>query len=71
MEDFVRFANSKGVKKYGFSSHAPLPFHTKWTMNEDDFPDYERGFIALKPNISQKQNCIWDWKWIIFMGVRI
>ena len=48
MEDFVRFAISKGVKKYGFSSHAPLPFHTKWTMNEDDFPDYEREFYRLK-----------------------
>lgn len=48
MEDFVRFALSKGIVKYGFSSHAPLPFHTQWTMNEDDYPDYEKEFLRLK-----------------------
>ncbi|HRZ96711.1 MAG TPA: histidinol-phosphatase [Paludibacter sp.] len=48
MEDFVRFAIAKGLKKYGFSSHAPLPFLTKWTMPEDDFEDYEKEFYRLK-----------------------
>ena len=32
MEDFVRFALSEGFTSYGFSSHAPLPFSTAWTM---------------------------------------
>lgn len=48
MEDFVRYAISKGLKKYGFSSHAPLPFHTQWTMVHDDFQDYENEFYRLK-----------------------
>ena len=48
MEDFVRFAIAKGLKRYGFSSHAPLPFLTKWTMPEDDYADYEIEFYRLK-----------------------
>jgi histidinol-phosphatase (PHP family) len=54
MEDFVRFAISKGVKKYGFSSHAPLPFLTKWTMLTDDFVDYEKEFHRLKEKYKNK-----------------
>ena len=38
MEEFVKFAIAKGVKRYGFSSHAPIPFETPWTMVADDFP---------------------------------
>lgn len=48
MEEFVKFAIAKGIRKYGFSSHAPLPFHTQWTMNPDDYPDYEAEFYRLK-----------------------
>lgn len=33
MEDFIRFALSEGFTSYGFSSHAPLPFSTAWTMS--------------------------------------
>ena len=28
MEDFIRFAISRGFTSYGISSHAPLPFPT-------------------------------------------
>ena len=48
MEEFVKFAIAKGVRKYGFSSHAPLPFLTKWTMLEDDYEDYLSEFVRLK-----------------------
>ena len=48
MEEFVVCAISKGVKKYGFSSHAPLPFSTKWNMEESNFPHYESEFYRLK-----------------------
>ena len=48
MEDFVQFAIAKGIRKYGFSSHAPLPFLTSWTMVEDDFQDYEKEFYWLR-----------------------
>ena len=52
MEDFVRFAIAKGIREYGFSSHAPLPFLTKWTMLEDDFADYQSEFYRLKQKYS-------------------
>lgn len=48
MEDFVRFALSKGFTSYGFSSHAPLPFPTAWTMEWDSMDDYLAEFRRLK-----------------------
>jgi histidinol-phosphatase (PHP family) len=54
MEDFVKFALAKGVKKYGFSSHAPLPFHTFWNMKLDDFVDYQAEYHRLKLKYNSK-----------------
>jgi len=54
MEDFVRFAISKKLQKYGFSSHAPLPFNTAWTMNAEDFDEYQTEFLRLKQKYSQQ-----------------
>lgn len=54
MEDFVRFAIAKGFVSFGFSSHAPLPFLTKWTMKEDDFPEYYAEFLRLKQKYEKK-----------------
>lgn len=48
MEDFVRFAVSNGFTSYGFSSHAPLPFATAWTMEWELMPDYLSEFERLK-----------------------
>lgn len=48
MEDFVRFALSRGFTSYGFSSHAPLPFPTAWTMEWDRMEDYLAEFRRLK-----------------------
>ena len=48
MENFVASAIAKGVKKYGFSSHAPLPFNLSWTMKVDKFTDYVIEFERLK-----------------------
>ena len=48
MEDFVKSAIEMGVKKYGFSSHAPLPFRTKWNMDIENFPAYQLEFLRLK-----------------------
>ena len=48
MEDFVRFALSEGFTSYGFSSHAPLPFSTAWTMEWDRMDDYLSEFHRLK-----------------------
>lgn len=48
MEDFIRFALSEGFTSYGFSSHAPLPFSTAWTMEWDSMDDYLVEFHRLK-----------------------
>ncbi|MCD8293572.1 MAG: histidinol-phosphatase [Prevotellaceae bacterium] len=40
MDPFVRFALNEGFSAYGFSSHAPLPFPTAWTMEWDRMDDY-------------------------------
>lgn len=48
MEDFVRFALSEGFTSYGFSSHAPLPFSTAWTMEWDRMDDYLMEFRRLR-----------------------
>lgn len=48
MEEFVRFAVSRGFTSYGFSSHAPLPFPTAWTMEWDRMEDYFAEFRRLK-----------------------
>lgn len=48
MEDFVRFALSEGFTSYGFSSHAPLPFPTAWTMEWDCMDDYLTEFRYLR-----------------------
>lgn len=54
MEDFVRFAVSKGYSSFGFSSHAPLPFPTAWTMEWDRMDDYLQTFHCLKQQYSEK-----------------
>jgi len=54
MEDFVRFAISEGFSAYGFSSHAPLPFPTSWTMEWDCINDYLAEFHRLKAQYAGK-----------------
>ena len=48
MEEFVKLAICKGIISYGFSSHAPLPFSTKWAMKEEAFAAYLSEFERLK-----------------------
>ena len=67
MEEFVKYAIAKGVKKYGFSSHAPLPFHTHWTMNAEDYPEYETEFYRLKDKYKDSIELFLVSKLIIFM----
>jgi histidinol-phosphatase (PHP family) len=54
MEDFVKFAISKAVRKYGFSAHSPLPFSTFWNMELDDMPEYIAEFHRLKAKYSSQ-----------------
>lgn len=48
MNDFLRFAIAEGYSSCGFSSHAPLPFSTAWTMEWDRMEDYLNEFRRLK-----------------------
>lgn len=54
MEDFIRFALSEGVTSYGFSSHAPLPFPTAWTMEWDRMDDYLAEFRRMKEKYARR-----------------
>ena len=54
MEDFVKFALSAGLKKYGFSSHAPLPFHTPWNMDLENMPYYKAEFRRLEEKYASR-----------------
>lgn len=45
---FVEEAIRQGFVSYGISSHAPLPFPTRWTMNHEQMPDYLAEITRLK-----------------------
>lgn len=48
MEDFVKSAIAAGFTSYGVSSHAPLPFDTRWTLRSADVPAYLEELARLK-----------------------
>lgn len=48
LEDYVKYALSRGFHALGFSGHAPLPFPNDWTMNEENLSTYIREVLALK-----------------------
>lgn len=48
MEEFIKNAIQEGFTSYGISSHAPLPFETRWTMKAADMPPYLEEFARLK-----------------------
>lgn len=47
-EDFVKAAIANRFRAYGFSSHSPLPFATKWNMSKADMPAYLTEISRLK-----------------------
>ncbi len=48
MEEFVCEAIRQGFTAYGVSSHAPLPYSTRWTMEKGDVAAYLDEFARLK-----------------------
>lgn len=48
MEEFVKSAIDAGFTSYGVSSHAPLPFDTRWTLKLGDVPAYLEELGRLK-----------------------
>jgi histidinol-phosphatase (PHP family) len=48
-ETYVKAAIAKGMKVYGFSSHAPIPFFDcKWAMNLENLEEYTQDVTRLK-----------------------
>lgn len=47
-ETFIQEAIRQGFYSYGISSHAPLPFHTHWSMDMEDTDAYIREITHLK-----------------------
>ncbi|MDG5800922.1 histidinol-phosphatase [Marinilabiliaceae bacterium ANBcel2] len=45
---YIKEAIDKGVKVLGFSSHAPVPFKTDWTMPVEKLPEYLQRIDELK-----------------------
>ncbi len=48
MEEFVRQAIHDGFTSYGISSHAPLPFPTRWTLDASAVGEYLAEIQRLK-----------------------
>jgi histidinol-phosphatase (PHP family) len=49
LSDIIENAISKEIRSLGFSSHAPLPFDTPWSMKANQFEDYLMEIEKLKP----------------------
>ncbi len=48
MEEFVKQAVLEGFDSYGISSHAPLPFSTRWTLEQSEVGEYLAEIDRLK-----------------------
>jgi histidinol-phosphatase (PHP family) len=48
LTDFVTEAKRLNMLSIGFSSHAPVPFPTKWCMRSERFPDYLNAIEKIK-----------------------
>lgn len=48
VEEFVKSAIAAGFTSYGVSSHAPLPFETRWTIKKELVPAYLEEIALLK-----------------------
>jgi len=62
-EDFIKAALKQNVKVLGFSSHAPLPFATDWTMEPAHLPEYYARINHLKAEYRDKLS--------IYLGLEI
>ncbi len=62
-EDYIEVALNSNIQYLGFSSHAPLPFDTLWTMNIDDLDRYLNCINCLKKKYQGKID--------IFLGLEV
>ncbi|MBV1758247.1 MAG: histidinol-phosphatase HisJ [Dethiosulfatibacter sp.] len=53
-EDMIKSAIEQGLRYYGVSSHAPLPFDTDWIMKDSDLDQYIEEILRLKEKYKDK-----------------
>jgi histidinol-phosphatase (PHP family) len=53
-ENFITAAIEKGFHAYGFSSHAPVPFSSRWNMESSRLQDYKDEVYRLRSAFSDK-----------------
>lgn len=53
IEDFVKEAIRQGFLSYGVSSHAPVPFDTRWNMRQERLPAYIEEVHSIKEKYRQ------------------
>ncbi|MCB9234102.1 MAG: histidinol-phosphatase [Bacteroidia bacterium] len=53
-EDYIIQALEDGVAAYGFSTHAPIPFHCKWAMKKENAARYFARVRELKKKWADK-----------------
>lgn len=63
LEDYIVSALHQGMTSLGFSSHAPLPFETKWAMRNEAFPTYAAQVSQLKRHYADRLD--------VFLGLEI
>ncbi len=61
--EMAEAAHAAGYDALGFSSHAPLPFDTDWTMKAERLPDYVDEIRRLKK--------VWEGRMEILLGLEI
>ena len=55
LKELIDSAISKNMISLGFSSHAPLPFHSPWCMKRENLTHYINEINQLKKSTSQLQ----------------
>jgi histidinol-phosphatase (PHP family) len=63
LEEYALSSFHKNMKYLGFSSHAPLPFQTTWTMKKELFPSYKETVSQLKEQYAERME--------IFLGLEV
>ncbi len=53
-EEMIAEAIKLGVKSYGFSSHAPVPFPNKWSLKKENLDNYINEINVLKEKYKDK-----------------
>jgi len=53
-EDFITVAIEKGFPAYGYSSHAPVPFSSRWNIDPGKLPAYLEEITRIKNDYADK-----------------